>query len=243
MSPYTTSELASEAARRPFCARSVPLPCDSSNIRVGPSLGAFGDSPVALRWARRDELVTWARRVGERTVIPGPIDCDNDSDRCVSKLLRTRAVGAVTPSFAASVSDPSGVGTRDRTRPDESGRPSYVTAEGYRRLEEEAHRLWTVDRPRMAKAVEIAAAEGDRSENAEYQYSKRKLAEIDRRLRFLGKRLDVLKVVSEAPPEDGRVYFGTWVRLADRKGVEVVYRIVGPDEFDADRGWISVESP
>ncbi|MEZ4256523.1 MAG: transcription elongation factor GreB [Polyangiales bacterium] len=161
----------------------------------------------------------------------------------MSKLLRTRAVGAVTPSFAASVSDPSGVGTRDRTRPDESGRPSYVTAEGYRRLEEEAHRLWTVDRPRMAKAVEIAAAEGDRSENAEYQYSKRKLAEIDRRLRFLGKRLDVLKVVSEAPPEDGRVYFGTWVRLADRKGVEVVYRIVGPDEFDADRGWISVESP
>ena len=91
-------------------------------------------------------------------MIPGPIDCDNDSDRCVSKLLRTRAVGAVTPSFAASVSDPSGVGTRDRTRPDESGRPSYVTAEGYRRLEEEAHRLWTVDRPRMAKAVEIAAA-------------------------------------------------------------------------------------
>ena len=81
------------------------------------------------------------------------------------------------------------MGTRTRTIPDESGKPSYITAEGYRRLEEEAHTLWTVDRPRMAKAVAVAAAEGDRSENAEYQYSKRKLFEIDRRLRYLGKRL------------------------------------------------------
>jgi transcription elongation factor GreB len=135
------------------------------------------------------------------------------------------------------------VGTRTRTRPDESGRPSYVTADGYRRLEEEAHRLWTEDRPRMARAVQVAAAEGDRSENAEYQYSKRKLAEIDRRLRFLGKRLEVLTIVSERPPEDGRVYFGSWVTVVDERGAESTYRIVGPDETDAEAGWISIDSP
>jgi transcription elongation factor GreB len=135
------------------------------------------------------------------------------------------------------------MGTRDRTRPDESGRPSYITSEGYRRLEEEAHSLWTVDRPKMAKAVQVAAAEGDRSENAEYQYSKRKLAEIDGRLRFLGKRLEVLNVVHEPPPEDGRVYFGSWVTLATEDGEETTYRIVGPDEADPARGLVSVESP
>jgi transcription elongation factor GreB len=135
------------------------------------------------------------------------------------------------------------MGTRDRTRPDESGKPSYITRDGYRRLEEEAHRLWTVDRPRMAKAVQVAAAEGDRSENAEYQYSKKKLAEIDRRLAFLGKRLDVLKIVSDAPPEDGRVYFGSYVLVEDEDGKQTTFRLVGPDEFDADRHWISVESP
>jgi len=135
------------------------------------------------------------------------------------------------------------MGTRDRTRPDESGAPSYITAEGYRRLEEEAHRLWTVARPQVARAVQVAAAEGDRSENAEYQYSKRRLAEIDRRLRFLGRRLDVLQVVHDAPPEDGRVYFGSWVTLEDEDGGRVTYRLVGPDETDTGAGWISIESP
>lgn len=135
------------------------------------------------------------------------------------------------------------MGTRTRTRPDESGLPSYITVEGYRRLEAEAQRLWTEERPKMAKAVQVAAAEGDRSENAEYQYSKRKLAEIDRRLRFLGKRLEVLEVVAEPPPEDGRVYFGSWVTLESDEGEQVTYRIVGPDETDAEAGWISVESP
>ena len=132
---------------------------------------------------------------------------------------------------------------RTRQRPDESGKPGYITAEGYRRLEEEAHRLWTVDRPQIAKAVQVAAAEGDRSENAEYLYSKRKLGEIDRRLRFLGKRMQVLTMVSEPPPDDGRVYFGSWVTLTDGDGGQVTYRIVGPDETDADRGLISVDSP
>jgi transcription elongation factor GreB len=134
-------------------------------------------------------------------------------------------------------------GSRRRTRPDESGKPGHITAEGYRRLEEEAHQLWNVERPRMAKAVQVAAAEGDRSENAEYLYSKKKLMEIDRRLTFLGKRLDVLTVVSEHPPDDGKIYFGSFVTLEDEAGATVTYRLVGPDETDAERGFISIESP
>jgi transcription elongation factor GreB len=133
--------------------------------------------------------------------------------------------------------------SRRRTRPDTSGEPGYITPEGYRRFEEEADRLWNIDRPAMAKAVQVAAAEGDRSENAEYQYSKQRLAAIDRRLRFLGRRLKVLTIVDEKPPDDGRVYFGTWVTIEDEDGVVYTYRIVGPDEIDADRKWISMESP
>jgi transcription elongation factor GreB len=133
--------------------------------------------------------------------------------------------------------------SRERTRRDESGKPSYITPDGYRRLEQEAERLWQTERPRMAKAVQTAAAEGDRSENAEYIYSKKKLAEIDRRLAFLGKRLKALRVVDERPADDGRVYFGSWVTVADEDGNEKSYRIVGPDETDAAAGYISVESP
>ncbi len=133
--------------------------------------------------------------------------------------------------------------TRRRTRPDTSSKPGYVTPEGYRRFEEEADRLWNVDRPAMAKAVQVAAAEGDRSENAEYQYSKQRLAAIDRRLRFLGQRMKVLTIVDEKPPEDGRVYFGSWVTLEDEDGRVHVYRVVGPDEIDAEKRWISMDSP
>ncbi len=133
--------------------------------------------------------------------------------------------------------------TRTRTRPDESGRPSYITPEGYRRLEEEAHRLWTIERPKVSKAVAVAAAEGDRSENAEYIYGKRKLFEIDRRLAFLGKRLEVLKMVDGTPKADGRVYFGAWVTLETEDGEHVQHRIVGPDETDIGGGTVSCESP
>ena len=133
--------------------------------------------------------------------------------------------------------------SRRRSRPDESGKPSYITREGYRRLEEEAAHLWNVERPKLAKAVAVAAAEGDRSENAEYIYGKRKLAEVDRRLKFLGKRLDVLTIVDQRPSDEARVFFGAWVTLEDEDGEVVTYRIVGPDETDADRGWISIESP
>jgi len=123
--------------------------------------------------------------------------------------------------------------SRMRTRPDESGKPGYITAEGYRRLEQEAEQLWTVERPKLVKSVAAAAAEGDRSENAEYIYGKRKLAEIDRRLAFLGKRLEVLKIVDGPPENDGRVYFGAWVTLQDEDGQEVRYQIVGSDEVMA----------
>ncbi len=133
--------------------------------------------------------------------------------------------------------------TRERTRPDESGKPGYITAAGYRRLEEEAHYLWTVKRPAVSKRVADAAAEGDRSENAEYIYGKRLMAEIDRRLRFLGRRLDVLKIVSEKPRDDGRVYFGCFVTVEDEEENESTYRIVGPDEWDAEKGEISMASP
>lgn len=135
------------------------------------------------------------------------------------------------------------VGTRTRKRKDESKKQGYITQAGYRRLEEESHYLWNVKRPEVAEALQAAAAEGDRSENAEYIYRKRQLADIDRRLRFLGNRLDALTMVSEAPPDDGRVYFGSRVTLEDEDGNEVCYRIVGADEWDMARGEISVDSP
>lgn len=135
------------------------------------------------------------------------------------------------------------MGTRDRKRPDEASRPSYITPEGYRKLEQEAHHLWTVERPKVTRAVAVAAAEGDRSENAEYIYGKKKLGEIDRRLRYLGKRLTHLTVVTEPPKAADRIYFGAYVTLEDEEGTAVTYRIVGPDETDGTRGFISIESP
>jgi transcription elongation factor GreB len=122
-------------------------------------------------------------------------------------------------------------------------RSSYITPEGYKRLRDELDHLWSVERPKVTQEVADAAALGDRSENAEYIYGKRRLREIDRRLEFLSKRLDALEVV--APPEvpDGHVRFGAWVELEDEDGARARYRIVGPDESDASRGWISVDSP
>jgi transcription elongation factor GreB len=133
--------------------------------------------------------------------------------------------------------------SRMRSRPDESGKPGFITPAGYRSLEQEAERLWTVERPRLVKSVATAAAEGDRSENAEYIYGKRKLAEIDRRLAYLGKRLEVLKVVDEPPADPTRVHFGALVTLEDDDGEQVSYRLVGSDETDPVRRRISMESP
>jgi transcription elongation factor GreB len=130
-----------------------------------------------------------------------------------------------------------------RSRPDESGKPGQITSAGYRRLEEEAERLWTVERPKLVKSVAAAAAEGDRSENAEYIYGKRKLAEIDRRLAYLGKRLKVLTPVDQPPARDGRVHFGAFVTVEDEDGNTVRYQLVGSDESDAGQKRISIESP
>lgn len=130
---------------------------------------------------------------------------------------------------------------RDRTPRPPSAK--YITAEGAKKLREELAWLWTKERPRVTQAVSDAAALGDRSENADYIYGKRRLREIDRRIEYLSKRLDVLTVVSEAPPDRGRVAFGAWVTLEDDEGAEQVYRLVGPDEFDAKAGLISIDSP
>ncbi len=135
------------------------------------------------------------------------------------------------------------MGTRSRTRPDESRKPGKITAEGYRALREEAARLWSIERPQVTEGVATAAAEGDRSENAEYTYGKMKLAAIDRKLRFLGNRLKVLTVVTEQAPDDGRVHFGCWVELEAENGARRRYRIVGADETDIERGYISADSP
>jgi transcription elongation factor GreB len=119
----------------------------------------------------------------------------------------------------------------------------YITPEGAKRLRAELDQLWTVERPRVTQEVSDAAAQGDRSENAEYIYGKRRLREIDRRVRFLSKRLDDVVVVNEAPSDPSRVFFGAWVTLEDEDGKQVTYRIVGPDESDLDRGFISMDAP
>ena len=130
---------------------------------------------------------------------------------------------------------------RDRTPRPPSAK--YITPEGAKKLRDELAWLCTTERPRVTQAVSEAAALGDRSENADYIYGKRRLREIDRRLEFLSKRLEALTVVSELPPDRGRVAFGAWVTLEDDDGAEQVYRLVGPDEFDAKAGLISVDSP
>ena len=118
----------------------------------------------------------------------------------------------------------------------------YITAQGLDRLKAEHQALWQRRREVVA-ALSAAAAEGDRSENAEYIYRKKELREVDRRLRYLGRRLDELTVVAALPADQGRVYFGAWVQLEDEQGVEHCYRIVGADETDAATGWISLRSP
>jgi len=119
----------------------------------------------------------------------------------------------------------------------------YVTPAGARRLREELEQLWRDERPRVTQAVAAAAAQGDRSENAEYTYGKRRLREIDRRVRFLRKRLDGMVIVDQPPGDATRVFFGAWVELETEDGARSRYRIVGPDEFDMAPGYISMDSP
>ena len=119
----------------------------------------------------------------------------------------------------------------------------FITPEGLARLRAELDELWRTERPRVTQAVQEAAAQGDRSENAEYIYGKRRLREIDSRVRFLRQRLDGMTVVAQPPADPRRVFFGAWVTLERADGTEVRYRIVGPDETDATAGHISMDSP
>lgn len=130
-----------------------------------------------------------------------------------------------------------------RRRLPQPRRSAYITPAGAERLRAELDRLWRVQRPKVTQAVSDAAALGDRSENAEYIYGKKQLREIDRRIRFLQKRLDEIVVVDRPPTDSSRVYFGAWVRLEDASGKAFDYRVVGPDEIDTDKGCISIDSP
>ncbi len=130
-----------------------------------------------------------------------------------------------------------------RYRKSEPAGSKFATAAGARRLREELDHLWRVQRPQVTRAVQEAAAQGDRSENAEYIYGKKQLREIDRRVRFLRKRLEGMVVVSRPPDDTSRVFFGAWVRIEDEEGRETELRIVGPDEIDPARRYVSMDSP
>ncbi|HEX2082389.1 MAG TPA: transcription elongation factor GreB [Xanthomonadaceae bacterium] len=131
-----------------------------------------------------------------------------------------------------------------RWRPPPEKSTALITREGHDRLKAELDELWRVKRPEVVRALAAAAAEGDRSENAEYTYRKKQLGEIDRRVRYLSKRLEALRVVDAPPADREAVFFGAWVTLENTAtGEMVLYRIVGPDETDASRGFISIDSP
>ena len=119
----------------------------------------------------------------------------------------------------------------------------YITARGFRALQLELSRLLREERPRVTREVAEAAAHGDRSENAEYIYGKKRLREIDRRIEALTHRLDELVVVRPDPAQAGRVFFGAHVTVEDESGATARYHIVGPDEFDVAAGRVSVDSP
>lgn len=122
--------------------------------------------------------------------------------------------------------------------------PRYITRPGFDKLRAELEHLWHQERPKVTSEVQAAAAQGDRSENAEYIYGKKRLREIDRRIRFLSKRLDSLTIVDERPTkDDGKVYFGAWVSIEDEDETKLSYRIVGGDESDLAKRHISVDSP
>jgi transcription elongation factor GreB len=129
-----------------------------------------------------------------------------------------------------------------RYRPPQPKKSPYITRPGYAQMEVESKALW-LRRREVTKALAAAAAEGDRSENAEYIYRKKELREIDWRIRYLQKRMPELKVVDTVPTNPEQIFFGAWVTLEDEAGEAVSYRIVGPDEFDPTKGWISMDAP
>jgi transcription elongation factor GreB len=131
-----------------------------------------------------------------------------------------------------------------RWRPPSEASTAIITRAGYERLRAEFTELWKIRRPEVVRALSEAAAEGDRSENAEYIYRKKQLGEIDRRVRYLGKRLESLKIAGEAPSDPSAIYFGATIELENADSGDVVrYRIVGPDEIEPALGHISIDSP
>lgn len=123
------------------------------------------------------------------------------------------------------------------------GKSDYITPAGHKKLAQEFEHLWHVERPRVTQQVSEAAALGDRSENADYIYGKKRLREIDRRLGFLSKRLDAVLVVQATREQEGRAFFGAYVTVEDEEGERATYQIVGPDEVDPAERRISIDSP
>ena len=130
-----------------------------------------------------------------------------------------------------------------RWRPPSVKGSAYITAAGFKRMKDEVTQLWKIERPQVTQVVHEAAKNGDRSENGDYIYGKRRLREIDSRVRFLSKRMEVLTVVDRLPDDRSKVFFGAWVTLEDEDGNEKTYQIVGPDEFDVVRQKLSMDSP
>ncbi len=130
-----------------------------------------------------------------------------------------------------------------RYRPPQRQGSRYITAEGMAALRAELHQLWKIERPQVTAVVHEAAKNGDRSENGDYIYGKRRLREIDSRVRFLTKRIDAVEVVEQLPADQQRIFFGAWVTVEDEDGNAQIYRIVGPDEFDLSQHKLSMDSP
>ena len=130
-----------------------------------------------------------------------------------------------------------------RWRAPQAASTAIITADGHRKLKAELDHLWRERRPEVVKALAAAAAEGDRSENAEYTYRKKQLGEIDRRVRYLSKRLETVRVVEQKPADGTMIFFSAWFEVEDESGNVQRFRIVGPDEIDPALGWISVDSP
>jgi transcription elongation factor GreB len=130
-----------------------------------------------------------------------------------------------------------------RWRPPQPGSTAIITPAGMQRLKEELDHLWREKRPEVVRALAAAAAEGDRSENAEYTYRKKQLGEIDRRVRYLSKRIPALRIAGDPPSDPSCIFFGAAIELEDEDGNAYHYRIVGPDETDAALGHISIDSP
>ncbi|NJM32276.1 MAG: transcription elongation factor GreB [Limnobacter sp.] len=118
-----------------------------------------------------------------------------------------------------------------------------ITRQGFAELQAELDRLWRIERPDVTKKVAWAASLGDRSENADYQYNKKRLRELDRRIRYLRKRLESLKIVYHQPEQNGRVFFGAWVEVENEAGQVLVFRLVGYDEIFNRKNYISIDSP